>query len=46
MDTGAPYAMTVGISRMPQLCVECWDTQGPGLPAVALNIEEELVLFG
>ena len=46
MDSGAPYVATVGTYRMRQLCVGCWATLGPGLPDVALNIEEGVVLFG
>ena len=46
MDTGAAYAVTVGISRMRLLFVECWDTRGPGMPAAALNPEGELGRFG
>ena len=46
MDTGAPYAVKAGIYRMRQLSVECWDTWGPGLQTVVLNIEEALVRFG
>ena len=46
MDSGALYVVKVGTYRMRQLCVECWDTRGPGPPDVALNIEGEVVLFG
>ena len=39
MDSGVPYAKTVGISQMHLLCVECWVSVGPGQPDVVLSIK-------
>ena len=46
MDSGAPFVKMAGISQMHQLCVECWDTRGPGQPVVVLNIPGALVRSG
>ena len=46
MDSGAPYAVTVGTFQMRQLFVERWDTKVPGLRGVVMITEVALAPFG